>query len=202
MVSMRMWVSDGLIVSARIHKIWAADAIRQKMLAGTAPATISAFVAGLANDLAKRIKKVSLALVEATDIFEENSFSPAKTLAVDLAELRQSAIKLRCFVRPQSEAVTSLASGIDLPLDHTSAIYLGETANRTVRTLEELDSTSVRLKAIQDHLDILHNSALVQNSYVLSIVATIFLPFGFITGLFGINVGGCPAWTPNLDFGP
>jgi len=28
--------------------------------------------------------------------------------------------------------------------------------------------------------------------YVLSIVATIFLPLGFITGLLGINVGGIP----------
>ena len=200
MVSLRMWVSDGLIVSARIRKIWAVDAIRQKMLAGTAPTTIAAFLADLANGLAKRIEKVSLALVEATDTIEENSFSPAKTLAVDLAELRQSVIKLRRFVRPQSEAVTSLASGIDWPLDHTSASYLGETANRTVRTLEELDSTSDRLKAIQDHLDILHNSALGQNSYVLSIVAAIFLPLGFITGLFGINVGGMPGVDAQFGF--
>jgi zinc transporter len=28
--------------------------------------------------------------------------------------------------------------------------------------------------------------------YVLSVVAAIFLPLGFLTGLFGINVGGIP----------
>ncbi|MBT8130399.1 MAG: zinc transporter ZntB, partial [Gammaproteobacteria bacterium] len=28
--------------------------------------------------------------------------------------------------------------------------------------------------------------------YVLSIVAAIFLPLGFLTGLLGINVGGIP----------
>jgi zinc transporter len=28
--------------------------------------------------------------------------------------------------------------------------------------------------------------------YVLSIVAAIFLPLGFLTGLLGINVGGMP----------
>lgn len=200
MVSLRMWVSDGLILSARVRKIWAVDAIRQQMVAGKAPATIAAFLADLANGLAKRIEKVSLALVEDTDTIEENSFSPAKTLASDLAELRQSVIKLRRFIRPQSEAITSLASGIDWPLDQASASYLGETANRTMRTLEELDSTSDRLKAIQDHLDILHNSALGRNSYVLSIVAAIFLPLGFLTGLFGINVGGMPGVEAEYGF--
>lgn len=28
--------------------------------------------------------------------------------------------------------------------------------------------------------------------YVLSVVAAIFLPLGFVTGLLGINVGGIP----------
>ena len=31
-----------------------------------------------------------------------------------------------------------------------------------------------------------------QRSYVFTVVATIFLPLGFFTGLMGINVGGMP----------
>jgi len=31
-----------------------------------------------------------------------------------------------------------------------------------------------------------------KNMYVLSVVAAIFLPLGFLTGLLGINVGGMP----------
>ena len=31
-----------------------------------------------------------------------------------------------------------------------------------------------------------------RNMYWLSIVATIFMPIGFITGLLGVNVGGIP----------
>ena len=31
-----------------------------------------------------------------------------------------------------------------------------------------------------------------ERMYVLSIVATVFLPLGFFTGLMGINVGGMP----------
>ena len=31
-----------------------------------------------------------------------------------------------------------------------------------------------------------------RNTYILSIVAAVFLPLGFLTGLLGINVGGIP----------
>ena len=34
--------------------------------------------------------------------------------------------------------------------------------------------------------------------YVLSILSGIFLPLGFLTGLFGINIGGMPG-TENMD---
>jgi zinc transporter len=33
---------------------------------------------------------------------------------------------------------------------------------------------------------------LERNGYRLSVVAAIFLPLGFLTGLFGVNVGGMP----------
>ena len=159
---------------------------------GLAPNSINAFLAELAKGLTKRIEKVSLALVEETDTLEEQALSLSAPVTAELARLRQSVIKMRRFVRPQSEAIAELAGGQAWPLDPVCANLLNETANRTTRTLEELDATADRLQALQDHLDVLHMSALGRNSYVLSIVAAIFLPLGFLTGLFGINVGGLP----------
>ena len=39
-----------------------------------------------------------------------------------------------------------------------------------------------------------------RNMYVLSVVAAIFLPLGFLTGLLGINVGGIPGADQPLAF--
>ena len=58
--------------------------------------------------------------------------------------------------------------------------------------VEALDAGRERLTALQDHIEAAQASALGRNSYVLSVVAAIFLPLGFLTGLFGINVGGMP----------
>jgi len=192
MVSVRLWVTEGLIISARVRKIFAVDAMRQQIENGVAPRSVSAFLAELSFGLAKRIDTVSLELVERTDALEELALTSTGSVATDLAELRQSVIKLRRFVRPQSQAIAELSGGEVWPLDKQAAVLMRDTKNKIVRTIEELDATADRLQAIQDHLDVLHASALGRNSYVLSIVAAIFLPLGFLTGLFGINVGGMP----------
>lgn len=192
MVSLRLWATEGLIVSARVRKIWAVDALREKMETGEAPSSVARFLAELCHGLTKRIEKVSLELVESTDELEEETLTVSRMVASRIASLRQSVIKLRRFVRPQNEAIADLASGELWPLDETCANFLRECSNRTTRIVEELDATSDRLQALQDHVDMLHASTLGRNSYVLSVVAAIFLPLGFLTGLFGINVGGMP----------
>ncbi len=200
MVSIRLWVADGLIISARRFKIFAVDGIRADIHAGKAPQNIPAFLAALAFGLTKRIETVSLALEEDTDELEERAFNPVKQDLSNLPDLRLKLIKLRRFVRPQSEALQTLAAGDVWPHDDINATYLRDTVNRNQRTIEELDATADRLSAIQEHLDMQAATSLGRNTYVLSIIAAIFLPLGFLTGLFGINVGGMPLIHSSIGF--
>ncbi len=39
-----------------------------------------------------------------------------------------------------------------------------------------------------------------KRAYVFTVVATIFLPLGFLTGLMGINVGGMPGVENDIAF--
>ncbi|SFI45719.1 zinc transporter ZntB [Jannaschia pohangensis] len=200
MVSIRLWVSDGLIVSARHRKIWAVDAIRQRVAAGDAPRSTGRFLADLAYGLTRRIEHVSIALEEQTDDLEERAHEQADGLNEEVARCRQRAIKLRRYIRPQREALSDMIESRNPSFDDHVILLLSETANRVMRTIEALDATHERLAAIQDLLDIQHSKALGRNSYVLSIVAAIFLPLGFVTGLFGINVGGMPLISSDLGF--
>jgi zinc transporter len=45
---------------------------------------------------------------------------------------------------------------------------------------------------VQEELSSRLSEKMDRTMYVLSIVAAIFLPLGFLTGLLGINVGGIP----------
>ena len=49
-----------------------------------------------------------------------------------------------------------------------------------------------RAQIVKDELVNALSDRLNRNMYVLSVIASIFLPLGFFTGLLGINVGGIP----------
>ncbi|WP_366942862.1 zinc transporter ZntB [uncultured Roseobacter sp.] len=200
MVSLRMWVTESAIVSARIRKVWAIDAIRQSAQAGTAPVSVGRFLAELTHGLTNRIETVSLGLEEQTDELEEAVAENRPLPVGKLSRLRQAVIKMRRFINPQREAIATLAGLENWIIAPDEIALLRETANRTRRIVEELDATRDRLSALQDHIEADRAHALSRNSYVLSVVAAIFLPLGFLTGLFGVNVAGMPGTSAPLAF--
>lgn len=188
MVSLRLWIAGGLIVSARVRKVFALDDIRQTAEDGRAPDSVGAFLGRLAEGLTYRIEDTTLKLSDRTDDLEDNDDDDhaART------ELRHSTIKFRRYIGPQRDALFNLA-GLDTPLLSRNARHrLRESANRTTRSVEELDATRDRLTVLQDHWAAERATRNMQNGHLLSIVATIFLPLGLLTGLFGVNVGGMP----------
>lgn len=194
MVSLRIWMAEGLVVTARLRKIWALDAIRAQAEAeGQAPESSGALLAAIAEGLTRRIEAVALELEEQTDALEETVLGEAQEVPLaQLSGVRHTVIKLRRFVNPQREALEALAAGEAPGMDARALSDLRESANRSARNVEALDATRERLMALQDHMEVQRGQRLGQNSYVLSVVAAIFLPLGFLTGLFGVNVAGMP----------
>lgn len=77
---------------------------------------------------------------------------------------------------------------------------LREVRNRLQRHLEDLDAVRDRTIIVQEELQAHLSDQLNSRMYVLNIVAAIFLPLSFLTGLFGINVGGIPGASYNYAF--
>ncbi|MGA9412504.1 MAG: zinc transporter ZntB [Roseobacter sp.] len=200
MVSLRLWVTRSSIVSARVRKVWAMDIMREAAAAGTAPETVGRFLVELANGLTSRIEAVSLGLEEQTDELEDYVSDGRHLQAEKLSSLRQAVIKLRRFLNPQRDAISVLAGLDNWVITPDELALLRETANRTRRIVEELDATRDRLSALQDHIEADRAHALGRNSYILSIVAAIFLPLGFLTGLFGVNLSGMPGIADPMAF--
>lgn len=200
MVSLRLWVNQSCIVSARVRKVWAMDVMREAAVSGAAPKTVGRFLVELAHGLTSRIETVSLGLEEQTDELEECVSDGRHLQTEKLGSLRQAVIKLRRFLNPQREAISALAALDNWIIEPDELALLRETANRTRRIVEELDAIRDRLSALQDHIEADRAHALSRNSYVLSIVAAIFLPLGFLTGLFGVNVSGMPGTAEPMAF--
>ena len=77
-------------------------------------------------------------------------------------------------------------------LTDSEAHELREEADRITRYLEDLELARERTMVLRE--EFLGQLAQEQNSrmYVLSVVAAVFLPLTFVTGLLGMNVGGLP----------
>ena len=110
----------------------------------------------------------------------------------ELPEIRRSVIRLRRYLDPQRVALTKLAA-FDIPLiPDDSQLELREQANSALIAVEELDELRDRLVSVQEEHDANTAQRQARHGYVLSVAAAIFLPLGFLTGLFGVNVGGMP----------
>ncbi|WP_299609807.1 zinc transporter ZntB [uncultured Tateyamaria sp.] len=200
MVAVRMWVTAHLIVTVRMRQVFALDTLREDAAQGYAPATPMMFVSSLSTRLMGRVQDTVFDLSGRVDGMEDSVQDDDSPLPPELAEERRMAIRLRRYLAPQRDALVALV-GTDSPLMSQSARdLLREQANLAKLNVEELEGLIARMTAVQDHHTA--QAALLQghNGYVLSIIAAVFLPLGFITGLFGVNVAGMPGINTSWAF--
>lgn len=192
MVSLRLWASQTLVVTVRKQRIFALDDIKTQITTGDAPDTPARLIARITERLVDRIETVSLDLEDRAEDMEDAVYDRGAPPPADLAPMRRSVITLRRHIGPLSEALVDLAK-IDTPLISKSfRNRFRHTANRAKRSVDEVHEVGDRLTALADHVELQQDGRLARNSYVLSVIAAIFLPLGFLTGLFGVNVGGMP----------
>jgi zinc transporter len=192
MVSLRLWVTQSLIISVRHRKVFAVDALRQEADRGQLPNNSGRFLAALTEGVTDRIEAHSGDVDDAVAGIEETALRPEPAPVRLLLDRQRELIQLRRFVGPQREALARLAT-LESPATGTGArSRIRECANRIARAVEEIDAAKDRLRVVQDHLDNAQAAAMAKNGFVLSVVAAIFLPLGFLTGLFGVNVAGLP----------
>ncbi len=99
---------------------------------------------------------------------------------------------LRRYLSPQRDALTRLTTEHVDWLTPDIRLAIRETTDRLSRYLEDLDSCRDRAAVVFEELTSRMSEEMNKRMYVLSVVAALFLPLGFLTGLFGINVGGIP----------
>ena len=99
---------------------------------------------------------------------------------------------MRRFIGPNREAIQRLVNDPADWMDPRDRLRLREVADKITRYVEELDTARERAAVVQDELASRLAERLNNNTYVLSVIAAIFLPLGLLTGLLGINVGGMP----------
>ncbi|MFC1237514.1 zinc transporter ZntB [Vibrio sp. F74] len=193
MVSIRLWVTNDKVISTRCRKLLSTLDIANDFNQGNGPSSPSRFVIELTEKLISRMSDTINDIEEKIANIEEAILTSTNySLRNELSILRRQIISLRRYLSPQKEAMIQLLSDKITLFSVEDKIQLRETLDHLVRYIEDLDSIKDRATVSQEELSNRLAEQMNNRMYVLSIVAAIFLPLGFLTGLFGVNVGGIP----------
>jgi zinc transporter len=194
MVSIRLWFRNNFIVSARRRerKLLSVEDIRKRIEDGTGPKSPGEFIVMLTEYMANRINDVvdsideDLSKVEA-GLDESNN----RETQNQLTQIRKQTATIRRYLAPQREALAELYRSRSYLTEQDSHSLQYQT-DRIIHYVEDLDLAKERALVLYGELQ--NRIAEQQNSrmYLLSIVAAIFLPLSFLTGVFGMNVAGLP----------
>ncbi|WP_226666164.1 zinc transporter ZntB [Microbulbifer aggregans] len=193
MVSIRLWVEEARIISTRKRQLLSVGDLCRQLDAGRGPETCADLLVELADLLVWRMSDTVDSFEDTIDELEDRVVAGASsTLRFDLAMLRKQTITLRRYLAPEREALARLMVEKVGWVTEANRIRLREVSDRLLRHIEDIDAVRERAAVTQEELMSRISEQLNSRMYMLSIVAAIFLPLGFFTGLLGINVGGIP----------
>jgi zinc transporter len=193
MISLRIWLEPGRLITAARRRLRSVSEVRQAIEQGKGPQSPALLVLELIDRLNRYIGEATEQIEQKIDAAEDEvqrGGGAARNSAFN--RLRRQTAQIRRYLMPQREALDRLSRFTDTPFSAAEMIEVREQLNRLTLSLEDLDL--VRERALVAQEELLNLLAHEQNSrmLLLSIVAAIFLPLSFLTGLFGMNVAGLP----------
>lgn len=201
MISVRIWCDAARVITLRSPRLQTIQAIREQIEAGDGPGSPGAALVELVAGLTERIGPVIDRIDHETDELEDAvSTRPVEHLRSRIAETKRRVIAIRRYISPQRDALLLLAADQSAWLTDLQRAHFRESADRLTRFVEDLDELRDREVVIHEELAGRLSEQMNRNMYLLSLIAGLFLPLGFLTGLLGINVGGMPGVNSSWAF--
>ncbi|GAA0731235.1 zinc transporter ZntB [Sphingomonas sp. ABOLD] len=192
LASIRIYAMGGCVFSVTRKHLSALQSVRDEVESHKIldPGDL---IAAIASAITEELDPVVAELGDSLDDCEEQiSGHRAFELRRMVNKVRVQAIGYRRFLNPQRAAIEKLAGLPGEWLREDDRLHLAAAADRAARMAEEVESIRERAALTHETLTDLRGELLDQRSLVIAIVAMVFLPLTFLTGLLGMNVDGIP----------
>lgn len=201
LASIRIYALDGRLFSVTRKHLNAVPIVRTEVEAG-AILDPGDLIAAMAQAITEELDPVVADLGDSLDDCEERiTANSAFELRRQVNRARVQAIGFRRFLVPQRAALEKLANlGVGW-LGDDDRLHLTAAADRAARMAEELESIRERAALTHETLTDLRAEQIDQRALIIAVVAMVFLPLTFITGLLGMNVAGIPFAHEQWAFG-
>lgn len=200
MISIRIWIEAQRVITTRRRRLLSVEdtveSFKLKPVSGSTD-----LLTRITGRMINRINDVVDQLEDRIADLEEGVLVEAAPLMRSrLSELRRESIALRRYLSPQRDALLRLQTEGPAFFSELDRQYVRELNDRMMRIVEDLNAVRERAAVVQEELVSRLSDQLNKRMYLLSIVAALFLPLGFLTGLLGINVGGIPGADNPMGF--
>lgn len=196
LVAMRLYLDERLIISTRQRKVLALDDVIHDLNEGTGPENIGAWLVDVCDALTDHasefIEQLHDRIIDLEDNLLDEQFPPRGFLAL----LRKQLIVMRRYMAPQRDVYARLASERFPWMDDDQRRRMQDITDRLGRGLDEIDACIARTSVMNDEIAQMMQESLARRTYTMSLMAMVFLPSTFLTGLFGVNLGGIPGGIP------
>ncbi len=192
MVALRIFITPDLIISSRRRALLSEQDVYGQLKLGGGADTPADWLVEICDALTDRAGEFVEELHDKILDLEEMVLMRDLPANGRLALIRKQLIMIRRYLSPQRDLVARLANEKISWLDEDDRRRLLDIADRLRRWLDDLDAGVARTAVLADEINNLMAEATNRRAYQMSVMALLFLPASFLTGLFGINLGGIP----------
>ena len=201
MISLQFWSDGTRLVTLRRQPLQTPREIMALVDAGRGPVDAGAAITLIAELLIGRMSQSIIDMNEALDRVEAMDVDEDIDRILPLiSTIRRNCLALKRHMAPQHEALEQISRDAPDWFDVEDRREIGESIARLRRYLDDIDISKESAVVLQDELRARSLANNENATYMLTIVAGIFLPLGFLTGLLGINVGGVPGMNDDHAF--
>ena len=193
MVSMQLWCDGSRVVTLRRNALQTPRITLAEIDRGQGPCDAGALVTSLVEHMIARMSSSIVDMNEHIDALEEIDLDEADDELLErISMIRRNCLALKRHMSPQYEALQNISREAPAWFEDHDRREIAETIHHLRRYLDDLDISKESALVLQDEIRARSLASSERTTYILTIVAAVFLPLGFVTGLLGINVGGMP----------
>ncbi|BDH45713.1 zinc transport protein ZntB [Salmonella enterica subsp. enterica serovar Choleraesuis] len=200
LVAMRIYMDERLIISTRQRPVLALDEVINELKEGTGPENCGAWLVDVCDELTDHSTEFIEELHDRIIDLEDNLLDQQVPQRGIMALIRKQLIVMRRYMAPQRNLYARLASEKLTWMDDDQRRRMQDIADRLGRGLDEIDGCIARTGIMADEISQIMQESLSRRSYNMSLMAIVFLPSTFLTGLFGVNLGGIPGGGSHFGF--
>lgn len=193
MVSMQLWSDGRRVITLRSAPMQTPRHVLSELDSGKGPVDAGRLISDLVEVMIARMNRSIVEMNAHIDRLElEADDCDPEQLLSQISAVRRYCLALKRHMSPQHEALERIARDAPAWFEDHDRREIEESIHRLKRYLDDIDISKESALVLQDELRARALARSEAVSYKLTMVAGVFLPLTFLTGLLGINVGGMP----------